>query len=324
MAHELHIIKGKAQMAYIGEKPWHSLGTELKKGDPLHKWITAGGFDWEAEMQELFRFSNDGSLISIGNKVALVHSKTGDTLGIVSPEFKIVQPATIIHSYAKLVGAAGYQLETIGNLFGGKRIWALADVGEEFTIMGQDKIKRKLLLATAFDGGMSSIADYTSWRVVCNNTFSGAVGANGDGAKVKVPHSAEWDIKEIAKQLKDPEQDKHWKQFKSNALQLAERKVTAKEATQFFLHLFYGDEVDVEAVENGRKLKQVAELYTSGVGQDVRSAKGTAWGLVNAITRWADHERQARSVDGRLESAWFGSGEQLKAKAMEQAMKLAA
>lgn len=324
MAHELHIIDGKAQMAYTGSLPWHGLGVELKKNAPLHEWITAGGFNWEAERQDLFRFDKDGQLVQLENKTALVHSKTGEALGIVSPEFKIVQPADIIHSYGKLVGAAGYQLETIGNMFGGRRIWALADVGEEFTIKGQDTIKRKLLLATSFDGTMASIADFTSIRVVCNNTFSAAAGSNGEAAKVRVPHCSEWDIKKIAEELRAGDQDKAWKAFKNNALQLAERKVTAKEATQFFIHLFYGDEVDIEKVESGRKLKQIAELYTTGVGQEVRSAKGTAWGLVSAISRWTDHERQTRSLDGRLDSAWFGNGEAIKAKAMTEALELAA
>lgn len=190
--------------------------------------------------------------------------------------------------------------------------------------MGQDKVKRKLLLATSFGDGMASLADFTSIRVVCNNTFSAAAGSNGQNAKVRVPHCTEWDVKEIAKQLRADDQDKAWKTFKSNALQLAERKVTPKVAAEFFVRVLFGEEVDQEEVGNSRKLKQIAELFTSGVGQDTRSAKGTAWGLVNAISRWTDHERNSRTQDGRLESAWFGSGEQLKARAMSEALKLAA
>jgi hypothetical protein len=57
---------------------------------------------------------------------------------------------------------------------------------------------------------------------------------------------------------------------------------------------------------------------------DLSSASGTAWGLVNAVTQFVDHERRARSTDHRLDSAWFGQGAAIKAKAYQEAMKLAA
>ena len=30
MAHELEIVDGKAQMAYVGDVPWHGLGTKVE------------------------------------------------------------------------------------------------------------------------------------------------------------------------------------------------------------------------------------------------------------------------------------------------------
>ena len=55
---------------------------------------------------------------------------------------------------------------------------------------------------------------------------------------------------------------------------------------------------------------------------DLSSAKGTAWGLVNAVTEYADHSKRARSNDHRLDSAWFGPGAQLKQAAWTEALKL--
>jgi hypothetical protein len=57
-----------------------------------------------------------------------------------------------------------------------------------------------------------------------------------------------------------------------------------------------------------------------GKGADISSSKGTAFGLLNAVTEFVDHERRARSVNHRLESAWFGQGAALKEKALEQAL----
>ena len=30
MAHELEIVNGQAQMAYVGDLPWHGLGTKVE------------------------------------------------------------------------------------------------------------------------------------------------------------------------------------------------------------------------------------------------------------------------------------------------------
>jgi len=61
-----------------------------------------------------------------------------------------------------------------------------------------------------------------------------------------------------------------------------------------------------------------------GKGADLASAKGTAFGLLNAVTAYVDHERRARSTDNRLDSAWFGQGATIKQRALEQALLMVA
>jgi hypothetical protein len=68
----------------------------------------------------------------------------------------------------------------------------------------------------------------------------------------------------------------------------------------------------------------VLALYEGqGKGAELTSSKGTAFGLLNAVTEYVDHERRARSTDHRLDSAWFGQGATLKKKALDQAVLLA-
>lgn len=66
-----------------------------------------------------------------------------------------------------------------------------------------------------------------------------------------------------------------------------------------------------------------ALFHGAGRGADLPSAKDTAYGLLNAVTEFVDHERRARSSDHRLDSAWFGQGASLKQKALDQAVLLA-
>jgi len=56
----------------------------------------------------------------------------------------------------------------------------------------------------------------------------------------------------------------------------------------------------------------------------MESARGTAWGLLNAVTEYVDHEKRARSSEYRMDSAWFGQGAVIKQKALNAALQLVA
>lgn len=76
-------------------------------------------------------------------------------------------------------------------------------------------------------------------------------------------------------------------------------------------------------LELSDKLKARLSLYEGrGKGSTLPSAQGTAYGLLNAVTEFVDHERRARSTDYRLDSAWFGQGAALKQKALDQVLLL--
>ena len=59
-----------------------------------------------------------------------------------------------------------------------------------------------------------------------------------------------------------------------------------------------------------------------GLGAELSSAKGTAFGLLNSVTEFVDHQRKARSIDHRLDSAWFGQGAVIKQRALDEALRL--
>lgn len=333
MVDAVHILNGKGQMAYIEAEglPWHGLGQPLRGDESLEEWTIAAGLDWEAMRQPIFTINQDGQLQQLRRDV-LVHSKTQADLGFVTEHYKVVQPRDIMEAFKEIAGAAGYSLKTAGNLHYGKRIWALADCGDEFSLdgKGRDTVRRNILLSTSYDNSMATIVEPTTVRVVCQNTLAMAAGYNGENAKVRIGHTSEFDPVAIRADLlaSGDDIDKSWEDFKVRALALSKRKVTMKEATEYFIKLFGNPDedgnVDVENRATQRILGQVVSLYQDGQGQEVSTAQGTAWGLVNTVTRWADHERVSQTDDGRLMSAFFGNGADKKREAMEQAMALAA
>lgn len=204
----------------------------------------------------------------------------------------------------------------------GRKLWALARTGQSVSLKGRDEVNGYLLLATACDGTLATTAQFTSVRVVCNNTLSIALGDTA-GA-VKVPHRSQFDAQAVKRQLGIAISS--WDGFMVRMKALAEREVTDTAAEAFFRRvLTYPSTTGLPTSTNDSAIRAVQALYAGrGMGATLPSAAGTAWGLVNSITEFVDHQRRARSLDHRRDAAWFGAGATLKQNAWDEAMKLVA
>jgi len=311
-------------MAYANAEPWHGLGNRLQPKQPLEVWQQQAGMDWQInETPVLFNISADGGLhvkAHTDNKV-LFRSDTHAPLSVVSKRYQVVQPHEVLEFYRDLTEAGGFELETAGVLKEGRKLWALARTGQETVLRGGDKVGAYLLLATSCDGTLCTTAQFTSIRVVCNNTLQMAVG-DSSGA-VKVPHSRKFDPQLVKQELGIGLSS--WERFVGNMKRLADRPIHKFEAMNLIVNVLGDPELPLADQPNQKALQNVYALYSGqGMGADLSSANGTAWGLLNAVTQFVDHERRARSQDYRLDSAWFGQGAAIKGKAYQEAMKLAA
>ncbi len=77
-------------------------------------------------------------------------------------------------------------------------------------------------------------------------------------------------------------------------------------------------QADASVAMGGRAAKKLWDTIKRGKGQDTDAAKGTAYGVLNGVTRWVDHERRAASADSRMVSGQFGDGARVKNRALEQ------
>jgi phage/plasmid-like protein (TIGR03299 family) len=228
----------------------------------------------------------------------------------------------VLEFYRDLTEYAGYELETAGVLKGGRKFWALARSGLSTSLKGQDEVNGYLLLATSCDGSLATVATPTTIRVVCNNTL--AIAVDGASQAIRVPHNTVFDPQRVKRQLGISVSQ--WSDFMYRMKTLAERKISRKEAAAYFQAVICdAEEVvkDPANLPNARALKRVQQLYHGeGRGAHLCTAKDTAWGLLNAITEYVDHEKRARNTDNRMDSAWFGQGAVLKDKALTSALGL--
>ena len=196
-----HLIE---QMAYVGQTPWHGLGNELTSNQPLEVWAKQAGLDWQIEESPVRYVTSSSSTLgeirSYPDSKVLYRSDTRAPLSVVGNRFKVVQPEEILEFYRDLTEVSGFALETAGVLKGGRKMWALARTGQSGVLKGSDQTNAYVLLATACDGTMATTAQFTSIRVVCNNTL--AVALNGAAVNaVKVKHNTDFDAGQVKKQL---------------------------------------------------------------------------------------------------------------------------
>ena len=320
-----HLVQS---MAYTGETPWHQLGNQLPAKQSIEVWAKQAGMDWNI-CETPVRYMTEqagalGSIMSFDDQKVLYRSDSKAALSVVSSRYQVVQPKAVLEFYRDLTEISGFELETAGVLKEGKKFWALAKTGKEATLKGNDLVKGYILLATSCDGTLATTATPTTVRVVCNNTL--AIALNGASSAIKVPHSTSFDAQAVKKQLGIAVSQ--WDSFMYRMKTLSERKVKSHEAMNYFLKVLCQTDSHSDpsmGLMNERALKKVQALYEGqGHGADLASASGTAWGLLNAVTEFVDHERKARSQDYRLDSAWFGQGANLKQRALDHALQLAA
>ncbi|MEB3755042.1 DUF932 domain-containing protein [Acinetobacter sp. MD2(2019)] len=353
MAHQIE------QMAYVGDTPWHGLGNQLSPQQPIEVWAQQAGMDWRIESSNVnYMAQNERGqsiIMPFEEQRVLYRSDTHAPLSVVSQRFQEVQPKQILEFYRDLTEQSGFELETAGVLKGGKKFWALARTGQSSALKGKDVSNGYILLATACDGTLATTAQFTSIRVVCNNTLAIALKGQSSGAGVvKVPHSTRFDAEKVKQQLGISVRawDEHMYQMK----QLSQRKVTQTEAAAYFDAVFNNSKLsiaeqddgiiqfyrkvasqaqgqsrpstpqtDPKSEPNGRAMSKVMSMFNGqGRGAELSSAKDTAYGLLCSMTEFADHERRAMSQDHRLDSAWFGAGANLKQRGLEQALSLIA
>lgn len=312
MAHMIDETSGVAAMAFVGQTPWHGLGQALTAGADIATWTREARLDYTVlESPVLYRTAAASEPELFKGRKVLHRSDTGGALAVVSDGYHVVQPAEVMGFFDRLVGLGGFQLETAGALSYGRRVWALASVGAGADVVDGDVVKPYLLLGTSYDGTMATVAKFTTIRVVCNNTITAAL--NDSQGTVRVLHSERFDPEAVRLELGIVANN--WERFLVQSRQLAKVEMNDAEADSFIAELlkpYHSGRLDVT---ESRAFKRIRALFDgASIGNEL--AGSTRWGMLNAVTELVDHER-GRSDNTRLESAWFGTGASIKARALE-------
>lgn len=342
MAHELTIRQnGKAEMAYVGQVPWHGLGQQLEAGASIDEWRRAAGMDWEVKdapvqfnvpMGTTGKFGEDIMTLEMDDRVVLYRSDTSDPLSVVSNKYQVVQPAQVLEYFDEMVKSHGLTLDTAGTLFGGKRFWALAKIGDDAAFDPKDHFRAHLMLATSVDGTLATTAKIVATRVVCNNTLTMAIHGENSRPIVKIPHSRAFSHERVNQGLgiEKPLAEQFSDQM--NLLRaLAQTEVDEAKIVRATAELFspkpleHMGETELLEILKRKNVKEVASsaLQRQQIGAELAGMAGTPYGWLNAVTEHVDHHMRSRTADWRMEKSLFGEGEKIKQRAVRIAQVMA-
>lgn len=319
MAHMIEEIDGVAQMAYVGDVPWHGLGTKVPADLTPEQMLEAAGLNWTVQKYPTFAIldENDPDSVIETKQSALIRSKDKKLLDVVSDDWNPVQNAEAFDFFNEFVMAGDMEMHTAGSLKDGQIVWGLAKVKESFELFKGDKIDSYLLFSNFHKYGFSTDVRFTPIRVVCNNTLTLSLNSKVE-RMVKISHRKQFvasDVKDMLGIATDKLQ-----KYKEMAQFLGSKKAKTESIIEYFERIF---PLNSKSPEEGKRSKN-ADIALSIIDTQPGSefAQGSWWQPFNAVTFMTDHVI-GRSADSRIQSAWYGYNKGLKTKALELAVEMA-
>lgn len=309
-------------MMYVGEKPWHGLGTKLEHVATAAEAIAAARLDWGVSKEPLYL--KDGR--EVPKSFATVREDNKAILGVVGDVYRPLQNKEAFSFFDAVVGSKEAIYHTAGALGDGSRVWILAKLPGHVRVVGDDVTEKFVLLTNTHDGTSAVQVMFTPIRVVCQNTLN--VGMAQGTRKQKLRHTAALGLKVLDVQEGLGIVNQRFQAFEEAAQALTKVQLDGQGWRAFCrsVGIIPADEQKKMSRRAQNIIDEVTRFFEYGKGNTLPGVKGTAWAAFNAVTEYVDHARTTRGgqseVEARASSLLFGSGAILKQKAWDAAVSL--
>jgi phage/plasmid-like protein (TIGR03299 family) len=305
MSHQ--ITSTDTTISYL-QTPWHELSDVFNEpiASSAEMMAKYPGLDYQIGLRGLQTTDPDCTLL---RHRCTYRVDTNENFRPVGPDWRPLQNRDAVAWFDPWIANGAAVFETAGSLKGGRVFWVLAKWlggAASYDVGDGDVVQPYVLLIHAHDGSLAIYAGVTTVRVVCWNTASMALELDSRGrprAKglFRVHHrpSAMVTLDKVRASIEDTNAsiENTVERFRK----LAKRKVGNGAWIRFFVDAVMGrSEAAQKKGEwgNPKVAEQVEQFFESGVGQDLSSAKGTTWGMYNALTEFVTHH-QGKSVENR-------------------------
>lgn len=337
MSDNLSVAEGVVEMASAnGILPWHRSGFVFLPGEvpDSGQMITRAHLDWKVELRQEGFAGADGTWKEYPGRRVLVRSDIDRPLANVTPRYQPFQNDRAFAFLDSLAQDRVMRYETAGALFGGKLVWIMARLpGDD--LVGKDDIQQRWLLWSMGHGGEAITARMVRVRVVCANTYRAAVG--GVQPEIRFRHMGDLSKEEDKARSALVTAHECFNTIATIERKMSEYAMTKEKVDTFLASVFPRPRATATKTAEQRKRAMgaweeiIQTAWTNYANPETSSADGTLWGVFNAVTKYADHQRTVR---GKSESKVFesrfkgtllnGEPAHMKARALEMAAALVA
>src|ERR1017187_7329215 len=320
MAHEVE------NMFSVNEIPWHKLGVVLLNAPTIKEAIVAAGLNWEVGTKPLFTDEQEAV-----PAMATFRKTDNKILGVVGPTYKPLQNAEAFNFFNPFLEAKAATLEAAGSLRGGQRVWVMAKINSEDSVIvpkSDDRVSKYILLSNSHDGTLAVRIGFTGVRVICANTMAAA--HNDQASKlIRIKHTGNIteNLEKVGEimNLANAEFEATAEQFRFLAQTACNQSDLEKYVRLVFATKKQEDALlmnGTELTSGSRVLGDITNLFEKGRGNDLPGVKNTLWGAYNSINEYLQYDR-GDSAELRLDNMWFGSSATLNKKALKVAVEMA-
>jgi len=262
--------------------------------------------DWNVVSRPLVAVGVNGELLTVPGKVAQVRDDNDSIIGITGKDYTIFQNSDLKDIVSPLVEEGLLEINNIGYLKGGSKVFIQAQMTEEYRAAG-DAHRGSITLLNAHDGTAALAAGVTATRVICTNTFTTAMSEMGTRFRHNSAiHDNAANITAIVEFVNE-----NMRIYSEAADKLALTTAT-DEMVDSVIEAAYNK--PIESVRAANKIKQ---FYRYGIQTEGKSL----WDAFNAVTQYTNHN--AVKDDGkRLGSVTFGRNANVNRRALDAALAL--
>ena len=214
--------------------------------------------------------------------------------------------------------------ETAGGLGEGERVWVMAKMPEAMRIVPGDECLKYLLLSNSHTGEGSITVKFTWVRVVCQNTLMMAMDDGQKAYRVRHSKKMQFRLEELADFLAITQEV--FLKAEECFRQLAKIQMIENRLESYFEAVYPKTAAQKKKGDKPARWDLLRGIFEGQPDLQSPGVRGTLWGAYNAVTRFEDYKQPQRDElqDQRLERTWFGSGAEIKLKALSKAKELSA
>jgi phage/plasmid-like protein (TIGR03299 family) len=288
--------------ASVREQAWHGLGTVVDHPVSALELLQLAGCDFEIRrgvirIDEIVPTEEGMPPVRYvaederNTAIYRVHPTTGEAqiLGVASGSYPLWSPKDTMVGFADgMIHGVQIPAATAGALDSGRQVFMTLELPQELRVGGlaDEKVKLFMVIHTSFDQSAITRAIITPIRVVCQNTLRMAIRSQLNGIEIKKTRNANIQAAQAEAAISlFPE---YVAKLQERADALINTKVTDAQFAAIVTDLWGpGDDASKRQQESwDAKFAQIVSIYNNDDTQ--ANIKGTAWGVVNAISERQD------------------------------------